>query len=133
MTQPIIERDDLPIEAIHGMALFDARQYFEAHEALETAWREEPGPIRDLYRGILQVAVGYHHILRGNYIGARKMFQRSRRWLSLFPDEVAGIDLKQFRADFAAVEAALQRLGPEHADEIDRALLRPIPWKSSSR
>ncbi len=130
MFDQILSRQDLPQDAIYGIALFDAGQYFEAHEALETAWRAEPGPVRDLYRGILQVAVGYHHILRGNYIGARKMFARSRRWLSFFPDEVAGIDLGPFRRDFERVEAALVRLGPEHVDQFDRGLLRPLPWKS---
>lgn len=122
-------RDELPREVIRGIALFDAGDYFEAHEALENAWRAEPGPIRDLYRGILQVAVGYFHILRGNYVGARKMIQRSRRWLAPFPDEIAGIDLRQFHADFERVDATLARLGPEHIHAFDRSLLKPLPWK----
>jgi hypothetical protein len=122
-------RDELPREVIRGITLFDAGDYFEAHEAFENAWREEPGPIRDLYRGILQVAVGYYHILRGNYVGARKMIQRSRRWLAPFPDEIAGIDLRQFRADYERVNAALARLGPEHIDAFDRSTLKPLPWK----
>ena len=37
-----------------GIRLFNAGQYWRAHEALEAAWREEPGAVRDLYRGILQ-------------------------------------------------------------------------------
>ncbi len=130
MFDQTINREDLPMDAIQGIALFDAGQYFEAHEALETAWREERGPIRDLYRGILQVAVGYYHIQRGNYVGARKMFKRSRRWLSQFPEEVAGIDLAQFHADFELVEAALVRLGPDHVDALDRSMFKPLPWKA---
>ncbi|HRQ33635.1 MAG TPA: DUF309 domain-containing protein, partial [Anaerolineales bacterium] len=53
--------------AIEGLRLFNNGKYFEAHEALETAWLEERGKIRDLYRGILQVGVAYLHITRGNY------------------------------------------------------------------
>jgi uncharacterized protein len=115
-------------EALRGMALFDAGEYFEAHEALETAWRAESGPVRDLYHGMLQVGVAYYHILRGNYVGARKLFHRSRRWLDLFPAEYGGIDLARFRADADRVEAALIRLGPQHTAQIDRGLMKPIPW-----
>ena len=42
-------------QAVYGMELFNQGRYFEAHEALEAAWRDESGPVRDLYRGILQV------------------------------------------------------------------------------
>ncbi len=117
-------------EAEHGIRLFDSRHYFEAHEALEMAWREEPGAIRDLYRGILQVAVAYYHIQRGNYVGARKLFNRCRRWLAPFPEVIAGINLGQFRKDFTEVEASLIRLGPTRAAEVDPGLMKPLPRQS---
>ena len=44
-------------KAIEGLKLFNERKFFEAHEELETAWRNETGEIRNLYKGILQVAV----------------------------------------------------------------------------
>ena len=75
----------LDVRVLVGLELYNAREYFECHEVLENAWRAEKGPIRELYRGILQIAVGYYHIQRGNYIGARKMFKRCRRWLAPFP------------------------------------------------
>ncbi|HEY3345261.1 MAG TPA: DUF309 domain-containing protein [Anaerolineaceae bacterium] len=116
-------------EALRGMALFDAHEYFEAHEALETAWRAESGPVRDLYHGILQVGVAYYHIQRGNYVGARKLFHRSRRWLDRLPAEYGGIDLTQFREDAKRVETTLIRLGPDQTAELDPGLMKPIPWK----
>ncbi len=120
-------------EAEHGIRLFNSQRYFEAHEALETAWREEPGPIRELYQGILQVAVAYYQIQRGNYVGARKMFNRCRRWLAPFPDVVSGIDLLQFRADFSQVEASLIRLGPGRASKVDPHLMKPVPRRDTGR
>jgi uncharacterized protein len=45
----------LPPLALRGLELFNQGEYFEAHEALELAWREETGPVRELYRGILQI------------------------------------------------------------------------------
>lgn len=116
----------LPALAVSGLELFNRGEYFDAHEALELAWREETGPVRELYRGILQIAVAYYHILRGNYRGAQKMFLRSRTWLAPFPDGCRGIQLAGFRQDYEQVEAALIRLGPDGIAHFDRALMRPI-------
>jgi predicted metal-dependent hydrolase len=113
-------------QAIIGLELFNAREYFEAHEALETAWREEAGPVRELYRGILQVAVAYLHIQRGNYVGARKMFRRCRPWLDPFPDDCRGINIGQLKRDYQAVEFLLARLGPDALHNFDQDQLKPI-------
>ncbi len=115
-------------QAIMGLELFNAGKYFEAHEALETAWREEAGPVRELYRGILQVAVGYLHIQRGNYVGARKMFKRCRPWLEPFPDICQGINLGQLKRDYQAVEALLVRLGPAGLHNFDQSQFKPIVY-----
>src|SRR5512146_328901 len=119
---------ELPGQVLAGLELFNRGEYFEAHEVLEAAWRAEQGPVRELYRGILQIAVAYYHLLRGNYVGAVKMFLRSRTWLGPFPDRCRGIDLGSFRQDYGRVEAQLARLGPERIQHFDRGLLKPIQY-----
>ncbi|MDR3572469.1 MAG: DUF309 domain-containing protein [Anaerolineaceae bacterium] len=120
----------LPELVIEGLELFNAHEYFEAHESLETAWRQEPGPIRELYRGILQVSVAYYHLLRKNYAGARKVFQRCHRWLEPFPESCQGIDLANFKADYLRVEAEVMRLGPDHLGDFNPLLLKKIQYQS---
>lgn len=115
-------------QALCGFELFDARKYFEAHEALENAWRAEPGPLRDLYRAVLQVGVGYYHIQQENYTGALKMFRRSRAWLDLFPAHCLNIDLVQFRQDISAVEDEVIRRGPHHLQDFPEDLFKPLPF-----
>jgi predicted metal-dependent hydrolase len=73
------------LKRLHGLRLFNAGEYFEAHEALENAWRDEPGPIRDLYRGILTGRRGLLPYSTRQLSGARKMFQRCHQWLAPFP------------------------------------------------
>lgn len=124
-------QSSLPPLALRGLELFNAGEYFEAHEALETAWRDERGAVRELYRGILQIAVAYYHIQRGNYRGAVKMFMRSRAWLDPFPGQCCGIDLAGFRRDADRVEETLNRLGPERLSHIDRGLFRPISYQTT--
>ena len=117
--------------AIHGLELFNAGLYWEAHEALEKAWREETSEIRDLYQGVLQVGVAYLHIQRCNYRGALKMYSRSKRWLEPFPETCRGIDLAQLRLDLETAIAEVRRLGPQRIDEFDPAHFKPILWVNS--
>jgi hypothetical protein len=113
--------------ALQGIALFDAGAYFEAHEALEHAWNADPGPARELYRGLLQIAVAYLQITRGNYTGALKMFLRARQWLDPLPDQCRGVHVAHLRAAARAARAELERLGPARIAEFDQALFKPIP------
>lgn len=112
--------------ALKGITLFNERAYFEAHEELELAWGAESGPIRELYRGILQVAVAYLLITRQNYRGAMKMFLRVRQWLDPLPDECLGVNVAQLRAEALAARAELEALGPDRVAEFDLSLLKPV-------
>ncbi len=115
-------------QAIQGLRLFNEGHYFEAHEALEEAWNEERGKVRDLYRGILQIAVTYLHITRGNYNGAVKVYGRSLKWMQPWPEVCRGIQVGALRRDAQAVIAEVERLGKERIGEFDRSLLKPVRW-----
>jgi len=116
----------LSARAVEGIALFNRREFFEAHEVLEQAWNEEAGPARELYRGLLQVAVAYLQIERRNYTGALKMFLRLRQWLDPLPEVCRGVAVAQLRAEALAARAALEALGPERIAEFDSAYFKPI-------
>jgi len=78
-------------KAVEGIKLFNTGEFFEAHEELEAAWRDEAGEVRNLYRGILQVAVAYLHITRGNYEGAVKVYDRSLKWTQGWNDVIQSL------------------------------------------
>jgi hypothetical protein len=54
-----------------GVALFNGRRYWHAHEAWETLWRAAPDEERDFYQGLIQIAAGLLHLQRRNMRGAR--------------------------------------------------------------
>ena len=112
--------------ALKGIALFNRQEYFEAHEELELAWGEETGPVRELYRGVLQVALAYLQIQRQNYKGALKMFLRLRQWLDPLPDECLGVNVARLRTEALAARAELESLGPERMGDFDMSLLKPV-------
>ena len=116
----------LPPKAVEGLELFNNGRYWKAHEALEAAWRSEPSPLRELYRGILQAGVVYLHISRGNYAGAIKVYQRSQKWLTLWPETCRGVKIGQLRRDLQEAIHEMQKLGPERMLEFDLSLLKPV-------
>ncbi len=112
--------------AFRGLEEFNLGEYFEAHETLETAWNADDTAGRELYRAILQVAVAYLQIERGNYRGAMKMFLRLRQWIDPLPELCRGVNIEQLRADAWQVQEALSKLGAERISEFDRSLLKPV-------
>jgi len=122
-------RQPLPDLAIQGLRAFNRGEFYRQHDLFEEQWVNTAGPVRDLYRGILQVGVAYYQIEGGNYRGALKMLQRSVQWLRLLPDRCKGLDVDALRRDSTAVRAELQRLGPARLDELDRRLLKTLKWK----
>lgn len=116
-------------QAREGLRHFNAREYFEAHEALENAWKAEEGEAKDLYRGILQVAVAYLHLTRRNYAGAVKVYERSKRWLAGLPAVCKGVNVQRLRRDAEKVFEMICYLGAERIGEFDPALLPPVQWE----
>jgi predicted metal-dependent hydrolase len=130
MTESINDHCNEPLhpQAAEGLRLFNAGEYFEAHEALEDAWNEESGKVRNLYRGILQIAVVYLHITRRNYNGAIKVYARSQRWIRDWPAVCRGIQVEELCRDAEAVITEVRRLGMERISEFDNSLLKPVTW-----
>ena len=115
--------------AIKGLELFNAGEYFDAHEELEHAWNEDQGPGRDLYRGVLQVGVAYLQIERGNYNGAIKMLMRVKQWLDPLPEVCRGINVAKLRSDAETVHQAIRALGREHIGDFDQSTFEPVDYQ----
>lgn len=45
-----------------AIALFNDREYYKCHDFLEALWNKAQEPTRTLIHGILQCAVGFHHL-----------------------------------------------------------------------
>ncbi len=122
-------QDHLSYYAKRGLEEFNRGEYFKAHDSLEKAWIEDESPGRELYRAILQVAVAYYQVQKGNYNGAAKMFLRLRQWIDPLPDFCRGVKVIQLRKEARAVHKALLNLGPERIEEFDQSLLKPVKYE----
>jgi uncharacterized protein len=117
----------LPPEARQAIEKFNRGEYYKQHDMLEALWMQETGPVRDLYRAILQVGIAYYQVERGNPRGALKMILRSIQWLNILPDVCQGVDIASLRTDANRLRAALDAW-PDGRDvsEFDRALLGKV-------
>lgn len=70
-----------------GRVLFNEEKYYEAHEVWEDLWRETATPVRLCYQGLIQAAVGLHHLQRGNRAGADGLLRRAVRNLERSSEE----------------------------------------------
>ncbi len=122
-------QDHLSYYAKRGLEEFNRGKYFKAHDSLEKAWIEDESPGRELYRAILQVAVAYYQVQKGNYNGAAKMFLRLRQWIDPLPDFCRGVNVVQLRKEERAVHKALLNLGPERIEEFDQSLMKPVKYE----
>lgn len=118
--------EPLPPEGLEAVRLFNSGEYYRQHDVFEAMWMAEAGPVRNLYRAVLQIGVGYYHIQQGNYRGALKMLLRSVQWLTPLPDVCQGVDIQQLRADSAAVRLALEAHLESGAGSFDESVLRPV-------
>ncbi len=62
-----------------GVRLFNAQKYWECHEVLEDHWLEEPGPVRNVYWAVIQVAASMIHYREANLTGAKGMIYKARQ------------------------------------------------------
>jgi len=86
-----------PLQA--GINFFNAERYFEAHEVWEDMWRSARGPLRLFYQGLVQAAVGLHHLSKGNLNGATAQLRKSLFKLEEYPDLFCGIDNAKLTSD----------------------------------
>jgi predicted metal-dependent hydrolase len=75
-----------------GLLFFNSGNYYQAHEDWEDLWRITPGPLRVFYQGLIQAAVGLHHLQRGNETGARGQLAKSIGHLSNFQNNPHNVD-----------------------------------------
>jgi predicted metal-dependent hydrolase len=124
--------DDLVITpaeaAAQGGRLLAEGRPFHAHEVFEAAWKSVPGPERELWRGLAQVAVGLTHARRGNPRGASALLRRGAGHVAGFASASAEVDAGFVAEQAAALAQRIERDGLAGIPEADlRLRLRPGP------
>jgi CheY-like chemotaxis protein len=109
-----------PAELLHGIEQFNAGEYWECHETLEGLWVADKREVRDLYQGVLQVGVAFHHLQSNNFAGAIKMFRRGLPRLRGLPEVCQGVRVAELAVAARQVHDAALELGPDRLAELPR-------------
>jgi len=115
-----------PPALLAGIEQFNAGEYWECHETLETLWRAEPRPVRDLYQGILQIGVAFHHLRQDNIAGALKMLRRGLPRLCDLPEVCQGVRVTELARAARAIHDRVAAPQTEGAGPLDCGALPTI-------
>jgi predicted metal-dependent hydrolase len=112
--------ESLPAGVQKGIDQFNSRAFYRCHDSIELVWVDEPRDVRLMYQGLLQIAVAFYHVRKGNWRGMVKMMARGKGKLLPFLPSCQGIDLDGLLADLEACETTLRDNGPEMTAEFDQ-------------
>jgi uncharacterized protein len=94
-------KDDLE----RGLQLMRDGAYFEAHEALEDAWRAAEPAEKAFFQGLVHVTVAWYQAGRRNRVGFERQLEKAERRLTPFAPAHRGVDLDRVLAQVRAAAA----------------------------
>ena len=112
------------------MRLHNEGEYYEAHEAWESIWLDEPNDEWRLFvQGLIQVTSAFHKLFGQRAPGgASRLLARGLEKLNKFPPDYLGVALGSFREGarpFIDIMSALAANDPG-IDRLDRASCRGL-------
>ncbi|MBZ5552844.1 MAG: DUF309 domain-containing protein [Acidobacteriia bacterium] len=115
-----------------GVTHFNFGRFFEAHEVWEDLWRLLAGESKRVMQGLIQTAVGAHHLQKGNRHGAQSLFRNALGKFSGAPGQFCRVNLRQLQKDLGAASALLAADRPL-AEIKPPSISRETPRKRASR
>jgi len=100
-----------------GLNCYRREQFFDAHEHWETVWLTLAEPEKSFLQALVQISAAFHHLNRGNRIGAMSLLGRSMRRLDMSPSEFCGIDVAELRRESRKWLIALEQEGDQLPSE----------------
>lgn len=106
-----------------GLRLYDAAEFFAAHEVWESVWLAAPEPEKTFLQGLIQVTAAFYHLQRDNPLGTTLLLQAALRRLESYPAGFGGISVTLLCGD---IRDRLQTLAADDpAPQLVPARIRP--------
>lgn len=130
-----------------GLEQFNSRQFYACHDSFEALWHEAIEPDRTFLQGVLQIAVGLHHLSNRNWRGATILLGEGIGRLRDYQPEYLTLDvaelvqrsrrlLEQLQENGeSGLDACLAQIGltPAPAAAADLTCPRLHPWDQQAR
>lgn len=109
-----------------GIRQFNNAEWFECHETLEELWAPAAGEVRDLYQGIIQLAIALHHWRNDNFPGAVSLLESGANYLSRVTQPCLWVDVRGLIQQATTMREGLLVLGPQEMARFDQRCLPRI-------
>ena len=93
--------------------LFNQHLFFEVHEVLEPQWMKEQGEVKSFLQGLIQIAVAFYHLERGNLAGTRSLLHEGLIKIAPHSPACLGVELQDFIAGLEGCQQVISGLSPE--------------------
>ena len=74
-----------------GLRLYEAAEFFAAHEVWEEVWLAAPEPEKTFLQGLIQVTAAFYHMQRNNSLGTELLLQAALGRLQRYPESFGGL------------------------------------------
>jgi uncharacterized protein len=95
-----------------GLRLYDAAEFFAAHEAWESVWLSAQEPEKTFLQGLIQVTAAFHHLQHENRLGTSRLLRAALGRLEPYPVDFGGISVDLLRRDIRVWLQALEMNAP---------------------
>ncbi len=90
-----------------GLGCYRRREFFETHEHWESVWLRAAEPEKTFLQALIQIAAAFHHLERGNRLGAASLLRAAQRRLHPYPAAFGELDVEAIRQSVCAWLSAL--------------------------
>ncbi|HTR45843.1 MAG TPA: DUF309 domain-containing protein [Verrucomicrobiae bacterium] len=111
-----------------GVAHFNAREFFEAHEAWEELWLPADEPEKTFLQGMIQIAAAFHHYQRRNPRGTKSLLSAGLGRLESCPKEFRSMDMARLRNEAGVWLDALAESEGIKPSKLPRIHAARRPW-----
>ena len=84
---------------LKGIAHFNNREYFDAHEIWEDLWHDEHGEANQFIQGLIQFATALHHFEAFNFKGTKLLYEGGVELLSPYGEIYWSMPVKKLVDD----------------------------------
>lgn len=96
-----------------GLHCYRTQQFFEAHEYWEAVWLKLAEPEKSFLQSLVQISAAFHHLGRGNQVGAISLLTRALGRLDRSPAHFCGMNVERIRHETRHWLSALQQSNAE--------------------
>jgi predicted metal-dependent hydrolase len=86
-------------ELAEGLRCYRAEEFFLAHEHWEGVWLKAQEPEKTFLQALIQTTAAFHHLQRGNRIGAASLLRAARRRLEPYETVFGGVRVGKLREE----------------------------------